>query len=218
MDACFLATRFSQVLIHALGQERHDGCEQLRQCHEDGIQSLISRLLVGALFAFPEAPAIAADVPVAQAVVHKLLGLNAEGHHVEAFKGLSRRAHQKLQVGENPAVDVRTLRDGHLRSLRVEAVEPRVVTKECVRVPQLEDEAAAHLISRRRAKVDVEGRVLPAIKPAHNVRAHGRIRRKQGRELPVLNPRFSFAHGEPALGQLAPCLLVGFQFWVALNK
>ena len=84
MDArAVLGASDDQVLIHRLGQERHHRREQLRQRHQHGVKRLIRRQLVGALLALPEPPAVAADVPVAQPVVDELLGLQAEGHHVE---------------------------------------------------------------------------------------------------------------------------------------
>ena len=102
---CRLAGRL-EVLIHRLGQERHDRREQLRQRHQHGVERLIRGLLVGALLALPEAAAVAADVPVAQLVIDEPLRLQAEGHQVVVLERCPRACDQLLQVRQDPAVEV----------------------------------------------------------------------------------------------------------------
>ena len=162
VDALRLVRRSHEVLIHRLGQERHDRREQLRQRQQHRVQRLIGGQLVVPLVALPEAAAVAADVPVAQLVIDELLRLQAERHQVEA---LERRA---CRTGS--AVASRTESSGRCRAVRGTAPaarrgRSRRAGRSCRRtvgVPQLQRELAAQLLRRTGAEVDVAGRIVPA--------------------------------------------------------
>src|SRR5579884_3041061 len=127
------------------------------------------------MLTLPEPAAVAAYIPVAESVVHKALGLQAERLQVEALELLPGRGDQVLQIGENPAINVWPVRNRHLLCGWIELVETGVIAEEGISVPELEREPAAQFLGRPGAEIDVVGRITAREQPAHYVRPDGRL-------------------------------------------
>ena len=77
-----------------------------------------------------------------------------------------------MQVGQNPAVDIRPFTDGNASALRIKAVEPGVVAEKGVAVPQLQNEAISNFVRGAVAEIDVVGWIVAAKHPAHYINPH----------------------------------------------
>ncbi len=93
-----------QVAVHRLRQIWRERREQLRQRLQAGIQRGIRGLLVGVAFAFPEAAAITAHIPVRQLLYEALDALRRRMDIVVVQVG-GDIAHEPIERRQCPAVD-----------------------------------------------------------------------------------------------------------------
>ena len=84
--ACLFASALLQVLVHDLGQKRHDGCKEPDQGRQHSVERLVRRQFVFALFTLPKTATVSAHVPVTELFGNESFGCKTEGHHVVVFE------------------------------------------------------------------------------------------------------------------------------------
>ena len=156
-----------EVLVHGLGDERHDRRHQ----PVDGVQALvegeIGGLLVPARRRLPEPTAVAPHVPVAE-LIHEGLERSPRREHVIGLQRVRRVGDRAMQQRERPAVDLGALGQRDVVG-DVNAVELRVHHEERVGVPPGVDEPGRHPAH------EVDGDALLHLRrdPARQVPAQG---------------------------------------------
>src|SRR5262245_46503115 len=80
------ASLMLQVLVHDIGQKRHNRREDPGQRRKHSVERLIGRQLVFALFALPKAAPVSSHIPVAELFGHEGFGRETESHHVVVLK------------------------------------------------------------------------------------------------------------------------------------
>ena len=121
-------------MVELVGREGSEGREDLADRHQTGIEGLISTKLVLAHLLTPEALTVQTDVPVAQVVVDEGVDETAGTRRVVAVELCLHALDEGVQTGEDPAVDLRALAEGHLLGCRVEVVDIGVEGEEAVRI------------------------------------------------------------------------------------
>ena len=76
----------AQIHVELVGIEGCKGCYQLGHSHQTGVESVVSRALVGTHLLAPETFAVEAHIPVAQVVVDKLVDKTACARRVVAVE------------------------------------------------------------------------------------------------------------------------------------
>ncbi len=135
-------SRAHQVLVQFFGDEGHGGGEQLAQRDQGLVQGGVGGLLVEVGLALPEAAARAAQVPLRQVVDESLDGAGGAGH-VVGVEGPGDVAHQGVQFGEQPAVEVGVCRLA-FDLVRGPLIQVGVGDEERIDVPQGEGEITHH--------------------------------------------------------------------------
>ena len=170
-----------------------NGSEQLGQGGQALVQGLVGGALVGAvsgqeridrrrrvrgcrllLLAAPEAAPAAAHVPVGERVDEPLQH-GGGGLGTPRFERRGDVANRLLQFRSDPPVQLGELRDLGVAAVdghRLPAVDVGVVDEEGVDVPDRNVELAPHLVARGVAEVQVVGRGVAQVHPAHHVDAH----------------------------------------------
>ena len=136
---------------------------------EAGIKRLISRQLVGVVFALPETAAREAHVPVAEVGIHELgNGATRTGGLIAAVS-VVHFEDEGVEFRENPTIDFGTLLDVDVGSGVVELVDVGIQGEEGVGVVEGAEELAAHFVDTS----FVEFQVVPRLRVGNHVPTHG---------------------------------------------
>ena len=129
----FGAGQLSVDFFADIGRERRDESCQTFQNLEGGVEH---RFFVLCQLTAPETAAVAADIPVGQILIDKILDLADGLGQVVDFHFAANFLHQTVVLGQNPAVDFRALMIIHKEGSRVDAVGVGVQSEEVIGVLQ----------------------------------------------------------------------------------
>ena len=88
--------------------------EEFGNGHQAGVEGLISTQFVGTHFLTPETLSVQTDIPVGEVVVDEGVNESASAGRIEAVKFFLYAFDEGVQAGEDPAVNLRALFEGHL--------------------------------------------------------------------------------------------------------
>ena len=142
-DGSVWLPRTHEILVHRLGEKRHERRDQTLQCVQTLVQRQVGRLFVGARFAFPESPTIASDIPVTELVDEGLYRLSGTARIVGIHR-LRDGVDGVMGQGQCPAVNLRTILERDV-VIEVDLIKGGVQGEKPVGVPQRVDERARHL-------------------------------------------------------------------------
>ena len=142
-DGSVWLPRTHEILVHRLGEKRHERRDQTLQCVQTLVQRQVGRLFVGARFAFPESAPIAPDIPVTELVDEGLYRLSGTARIVGIHR-LRDGVDGVMGQGQCPAVNLRTIRERDV-VIEVDLIKGGVQGEKPVGVPQRVDERARHL-------------------------------------------------------------------------
>ena len=114
--------------MHGLADERHERREQAVDGLEALVERQVRRLLVRAARGFPEAPAVAAHVPVAE-LVDEALDRGAGAQRIVVVERRRRRRDRLLEQRQDPAIDLRAAARTARRALRSKPSSRAYITK-----------------------------------------------------------------------------------------
>ncbi len=132
-DGSVWLPRTHEILVHRLGEKRHERRDQTLQCVQALVQRQIGRLFVDTHFAFPESAPIAPDVPVTELVDEGLYGLPGTARIVSIHR-LRHGMDRVVRQSQCPAINLRTIRQRDV-VIEVNLVEGGVQGEKPVGVP-----------------------------------------------------------------------------------
>ena len=99
-------------------------------------------------------------MPIAQLVHHEILNGTAGPSRLKGFEGAVHVPNQALQTAQDPAVNFRAVRIGHLRLTALIAIRARIQGEEIVGVVKGAKKLALHFTNARHIKFEVVRRAL----------------------------------------------------------
>ena len=137
-SVCLLVT--NEILIHLVGKERHERCHQPVENVETCVERQVSRLLIGPGLAFPEAPSIAAHIPVTE-LISERFNRAPRPSRIVVFECGCYEIDRPVQQSQHPSINFRAFGIRYI-SVKTNIIETGIKNEECICIPDGVNERA----------------------------------------------------------------------------